>query len=133
MDQKCVDRFNTFRIGGGPLPGESDDLNRPDYPGTMFNNVLVSQYLMAAVEYRRELTFFLYAHMRETFIWADRATILSDSQVGFSKNKGHDTTIGIDSGFLWNSSIYLDFSWDSGFIRNGKKGSGIILTWNKAF
>jgi hypothetical protein len=133
MDQKSVDRFNTFRIGGGPLPGESDDLNRPDYPGTMFNNVLVSQYLMAAVEYRRELTFFLYAHMRETFIWADRATILSDSQVGFSENKGHDATIGIDSGFLWNSSIYLDYSWDSGFIRNGKSGSGITLTWNKAF
>ena len=27
----------------------------------------------------------------------------------------------------------LDYSWDSGFIRNGKDGSGIILTWNKAF
>jgi hypothetical protein len=133
MDKKSADRFNTFRIGGGPLPGESDDLYRPDYPGTMFNNVLVSQYALAAIEYRRELTFFLYAHMRGTFIWADRATVISNSQVGFSHDHGEAATIGLDSGFLWNSSLYLAYSWDSGFIRNGKPGSGMILTWNKAF
>jgi hypothetical protein len=133
MEQKSADRFNTFRVGGGPLQGESDDLYRPNYPGTMFNNALVSQYVMAVAEYRRELTFFLYAHLRETLIWANRATIVSANQVGFQKDNGGATTVGIDTGFLWNSSIYLDYSWDSGFIRNGKSGSGIILTWNKAF
>jgi len=107
---KSSDRFNAFRIGGGPLPGESDDLYRPDYPGTIFNNVLVSRYLLAALEYRRELTFFLYAHLRGTFIWADQATTHAHNQVGFSSSRGGDATIGIDSGFLWNSSIYLDYS-----------------------
>jgi len=136
MEKSSADRYNSFRIGGGPLPGESDDLYRPNYPGTMFNNVLVSQYLMAAMEYRRELAFFLYAHVRETLIWADRAsveTVGGVNQVGFKSDHGAATTIGIDSGFFWNSSIYLDYSWDNGFIRNGKNGSGFILTWNKAF
>jgi hypothetical protein len=29
--------------------------------------------------------------------------------------------------------LYLGFSWDTGFIHNGKSGSGVILTWNKSF
>ena len=136
MEKSSADRYNAFRIGGGPLPGESDDLYRPNYPGTMFNNVLVSQYGMLAMEYRRELAFFLYLHLRETLIWADRAavqTVNGTNQVGFKSDQGAATTIGIDSGFFWDSSIYLDYSWDNGFIRNGKNGSGLILTWNKAF
>jgi len=133
MAKKSVDRYNSFRIGGGPLPGESDDLYRPDYPGTMFNNVIVSEYAVAAIEYRRELTFFLYAHMRGTFIWADRATVNDAGHVVYKSDHGAAATLGFDSGFLWNSSIYLDYSWDDGFIRNGKSGSGVILLWNKAF
>lgn len=135
MDTSSVDRFNCFRIGGGPLPGESDDLYRPNYPGTMFNNVLVSSYAMAALEYRRELAFFMYLHLRETFIWADRSTAISENPVkfGFKSDNGYATTVGIDTGFLWNSSLYLDYSWESGFIRDGSSGSGLILTWNKSF
>jgi hypothetical protein len=132
MDKKSADRYNTFRIGGGPLPGESADLCRPDYPGTMFNNVLVSEYAMAALEYRRELAFFFYLHLRETLIWADRATVNNFGQIGFKSDHGAATTVGIDTGFFWNSSIYLAYSWDNGFIRDGKPGSGLILTWNKA-
>jgi hypothetical protein len=29
--------------------------------------------------------------------------------------------------------LYLGYSWDTGFIRNGKSGSGVIFTWNKSF
>jgi len=133
MEKKSVDRYNALRIGGGPLPGESDDLYRPNYPGTMFNNVIVSEYAMAALEYRRELTFFLYAHLRGTFIWADRATVNDLGHVGFKNDHGAAATLGFDSGFFWNSSIYIDYSWDDGFIRNGKSGSGVLLIWNKAF
>jgi hypothetical protein len=133
MDNKRADRFNSFRIGGGPLQGESDDLSRPNYPGTMFNNILVSNYAIGALEYRRELTFFLYAHMRGSYIWADRATILGGGQVGFRSDNGEAATFGLDSGFIWNSSIYLEYSWDSGFIREGRPGSAYMLTWNKSF
>ncbi|HEY5973891.1 MAG TPA: porin [Geobacteraceae bacterium] len=135
MDPKSADRYNSFRIGGGPLPGESDDLYRPDYPGTMFNNILVTNYAMAALEYRRELTFFMYLHLRGTYIWADRSTALSENPVkfGFKSDNGYATTVGLDTGFFWNSELYLGYNWDSGFIRDGKTGNGIILTWNKSF
>ena len=53
--QKSADRYNAITIGGGPLPGETGDLSRPGYPGTMFNQVLVSNYALLALGYRREL------------------------------------------------------------------------------
>lgn len=131
--RKSADRYNAITIGGGPLPGESDDLCRPDYPGTMFNQVLVANYTLAALEYRRELAFFIYLHLRETFIWADRAAVTDTNTFLFKSSTGAATTIGLDTGFFWNSELYLGYSWDSGFIRNGRSGSGLILTWNKSF
>ena len=131
--RKGSDRYNAITIGGGPLPGESDDLCRPDYPGTMFSHVLVSDYALLALEYRRELAFFIYINLRETFIWADRASVTDTNRFLFKNSTGAATTIGLNTGFLWNSSLYLEYSWDSGFIRNGKSGSGLILTWNKSF
>jgi len=131
--QKSADRYNAITIGGGPLPGESDDLYRPDYPGTMFNQVLVADYALVALQYRREIASFLYLHLRETFIWADRAAVTDTNKFLFKNTIGAATTIGLDTGFFWNSSLYLGYSWDSGFIRNGKPGSGLILTWSKSF
>jgi hypothetical protein len=131
-DTKSVDRFNAFRIGGGPIPGETDDLSRPDYPGTMFNEILVSDYALANLEYRRELTFFLYLHLQSSFIWANQMALSDADQVIFKGRDGEAFTVGLDTGFLWNSEIYLAYSWDSGFIRNGRSGSGLIFTWNKS-
>ena len=131
--RSSADRYNAISIGGGPLPGESEDLCRPDYPGTMFNQVLVANYALAALQYRRELAFFLYLHLRETFIWADRAAVTDTNKFFFKNSTGAATTIGLDTGFIWNSSLYLGYSWDSSFIRNGKSGSGLILIWGKSF
>jgi len=131
--QKSADRYNAITIGGGPLPVESDDLCRPNYPGTMFNQVLVADYALLALEYRRELTFFMFFHLRETFIWADRAAVTDTNKFLFKSSTGAGTTIGIGTGFFWNSELYLGYSWDSGFIRNGKPGSGLILAWYKSF
>jgi len=131
--RKSADRYNAISIGGGPLPIESDDLCRPNYPGTMFNSVLVSDYALAALEYRRELAFFIYLHLRETLIWANRAAVTDSNRFLFKSSTGAATTIGLGSGFFWNSEVYLGYSWDSGFVRNGHPGSGLILAWYKSF
>jgi hypothetical protein len=130
---KSADRYNAITIGGGPLPIESDDLCRPNYPGTMFNQVLVSNYALAALEYRRELAFFIYLHLRETLIWADRAAVTDSNKFLFKSSIGAATTVGLGTGFFWNSELYLGYSWDTGFVRNGSPGSGLILAWYKSF
>jgi hypothetical protein len=88
---------------------------------------------VAALEYRRELAFFMYLHLRETFVWADRAAATDTGRFQFKSSTGAATTIGLDTGFLWNSELYIGYSWDSGFIRNGKPGGGLIFVWNKSF
>lgn len=50
-----LDRFSAFRIGGGPVPSETDDLDRQVFPGAMFSQFPASGYLIGSLEYRREL------------------------------------------------------------------------------
>lgn len=127
-----ADRYNAIWIGGDPLPTESGDLSRIDYPGATYNQVLVSHYALADLQYRRELAFYLYLQLRETFIWADRGTVTGNSRFVFRSARGWASTIGLDSGFLWDSVLSVGFSWDTGFLRNGHPGGGLIVTWNKA-
>lgn len=128
-----ADRFNAFRIGGGPIPGESDDLARLGYSGTMFSKVLAKDYFLASLEYRRALTFFMYLHLRGSYIWADRTTVVNTDEVTFRKKNGTSWMVGLDTAFIWDSSVYLAFSHDTGFIRDGRPGNGVILTWNILF
>ena len=44
--------------------------------------------MMSNLEYRRELLFFMYLHLRGTFVRADRATIVGMNQIGFKSDNG---------------------------------------------
>ncbi|HET6419836.1 MAG TPA: hypothetical protein VFG19_06760 [Geobacteraceae bacterium] len=131
-DTKSIDRYNAFRLGGGPFPSETDDLHRPAYPGAMFNEIIVSNYVMSNLEYRRERLFFMYLHLRGAYVWADRATIVGTNQVGFISDNGEVASVGLTTGFFWNSELYLEYAWDSGFLRNGRSGSGVLVLWAKS-
>lgn len=128
-----ADRFNAFRINGAPFPGEGDDLAHPRYTGVIHNDVLSSSYATGSLGYRRELTFFLYMSLVGSYIWGERATVQGGDQVVFRQQRRGGATLAFDSGFLWNSSLYLAFSWDSGYLRNGKDGGGVTFNWNKLF
>ncbi|HEY6873649.1 MAG TPA: hypothetical protein VI298_13085 [Geobacteraceae bacterium] len=127
-----LDRFSAFRIGGGPFPNETDDLWRINYPGAMFNQFPVSDYVVGTVEYRRELLFFLYLHLRETFTWANR-DILTQRNLKFSEDRGQTFSVGITSGFPWHSQLYLEYAHDTGILRNGPDGESLLALWSKSF
>jgi hypothetical protein len=132
-DKKSIDRFNAFPLGGGPFPDETDRLYSPNYPGVLYDQTLVSKYLLTNLEYRRELLPFIYLHLRGTFIWADRATIIGSNQIGFKSDNGQSASVGLMNGFFWNSRLYLEYAWDFGFLRDGKPGSGFLIFWSKSF
>jgi hypothetical protein len=133
IGQSGADRFNAFRINGGPFPNEADDLARPHYSGILYDDVRTTAYAMGSLGYRREIAFFLYGTVVGSYLWADRATVQSVDQVVFKDKTGAAATISLDSAFLWNSELYLAYSWESGFIRGGKSGNGISFNWNKSF
>lgn len=132
-DKKSIDRYNAFRLSSGPFADETDDLPRPDYPGALYAQTFVSEYFLINLEYRRELFFFIYLHLRGTFIWADRATIIGGNQIGFKSDDGQSASIGLTSGFFWDSHLHLQYARDSGFLRDGKPGNSMLLLWSKPF
>jgi len=133
MDKKSADRYNAIRLDGGPFAQETDDLARPNYPGALDTVTLVSKYLLLNLEYRRELLPFLYLELRGTFIWGDRSTIIALNQIGFKSDKGQTAAIAVTSGFFWKSQLYIEYAWDTGFLRDGKAGSGVTFLWSKSF
>lgn len=128
--ENSLDRFSAFRIGG-PLPSESDDLARIPYPGAEFNRFPVSDYVVGTAEYRRELLFFLYVHLRETFAWANR-DVLTSHPLRFRESRGEVSSLGLTSGLPGDSTLYLEYSYDSGILRNGVSGSSLLLLWSKS-
>lgn len=133
IDQKNADRYDAFPLFGGACAEVTDDLWRPNYPGALEDETIVSKYLLLNVEYRRELLPFLYLQLRGTFIWADRSTVIGLNQIGFKSDNGHAVSVAMTTGFLWNSRIYLEYAWDSGFLHDGVPGSSVILQWAKSF
>jgi hypothetical protein len=129
--EEDLDRFSAFRIGG-PFPTESDDLARVPYPGAEFNQFPVSDYVIGTAEYRRELLFFLYLHLRGTLAWANR-DVLTSRPLRFRESRGQVLSVGLTSGLPWDSILYLEYSYDSGILRNGISGNSMMLLWSKSF
>jgi hypothetical protein len=129
IDQKSADRYNAFRLFSGAFAETTDDLCRPNYPGAQEGENILSKYLLLNVEYRRELLPFLYLQLRGTFIWADRSTVIGLNQIGFKRDDGQAVSVAVTTGFLWNSRVYLEYAWDSGFLRDGVPGSSVTLQW----
>ena len=131
-----LDRFSTFRAGGGPFPNETDDLYRLPYPGALYNNFPVSDYVVSTIEYRRELLFFLYLHLRGTFAWgANRPDYTTDQglRLRLTSTDAEAFSVGLTSGFIKDSQLYLEYAYDSKLLRNGTSGSSIMLLWSKSF
>ena len=127
-----LDRFSAFRIGGGPIPCESDDLDRLVFPGAMFSQFPASDYLLGALEYRRELLPFLYLHLRGTFGRLTR-TVFTEPQVTSRRGTGEALSAGLTTGFLWNSELHVEYTYDTSILRNGTAGGNVILMWSKSF
>lgn len=128
-----LDRFSLFRIGGGPFFNESDDLSRSPYPGAQFNQFPTSDYIIGTVEYRREFRPYLYLHLRGTVTWADRDLLSSPGSQERDADLGKAYSVGLTSGFPWDSAIYLEYSHDDGILRNRRPGDSALVIWSKSF
>jgi len=131
-----LDRFSSFRAGGGPFPNETDDLYRLPYPGALYNNFPVSDYVVSTLEYRRELLFFLFLHLRGTFAWGANRPDYSANQglrLRLTSTDAEAFSIGLTSGFFKDSQLCLEYAYDTKILRNGTSGSSFMLLWSKSF
>lgn len=131
MPNKNWDRFSALRIGGGPSQNEADDLSRPVFPGANFNQFIAERYLLVSLEYRFELAVFSYLHVRGTLVWG-KFGFLQDDEFE-TKDAQTAITAGLTTGFLFNSLIIIEYTFDYGFVRQDSTGNSLLLNIAKSF
>jgi len=131
-----LDRYSAFRLGGGPLPKESADLSRESYPGALFDQFIAESYTTVSLEYRVELLFFVYLHLRGTVFHGTMASLREGSEsvddVVWRGRNGQAFTTALTTGFPWDSSLYLEYDLDSGLLQDGDLGHAFMLLWSKS-
>jgi hypothetical protein len=131
-----LDRYSAFRLGGGPLPKESADLSRESYPGALFDQFIAEHYATVSLEYRVELLFFVYLHLRGTVFHGTMASLSEGGEasddVRWRGRNGQVLTTALTTGFPWDSSLYLEYDLDSGLLQDGDLGHAFMLLWSKS-
>ena len=132
-----LDRYSAPRLGGGPTGDEADTLSRSPIPGAQFDEYIVSRYLLFTVEYRLELLFFMYLHLKGVVGPLRRMELSDDKQeVSLSKNEAVGSlSVALTTGFAWNSQLYIEYSHDFGLLRGRKNkgGDNLLISWSKSF
>jgi hypothetical protein len=133
-----LDRFSAFRLGGGSNAGDWESLSAPVLPAAGFQEFFPSRYGIVNLEYRYQAFFFLYLQARGSLAWLDRPRLTPQGSVTDRTGSLHAMTAGVTSGFLWDSSLELDYSYNFGILRQRSGaarsgGAALFLAWTKEF
>lgn len=132
-----LDRFSAFRLGGEPSGGEWEALSRPTLMGAIFDEFYSRSYAVANLEYRRELLFFCYLHLRGQLAVVDRPRV-NNGNLDWEMDTLPAVGAAVTCGAPWNSQIEIGYSYNFGLLRDkgdGSEfgGSALTLAWSKEF
>jgi hypothetical protein len=133
-----VDRFSAFRVGGGPTTADWEALSRPVLHGTALEEVPSSAYGILNVEYRYELLFFAYLHLRGTLAQIDRLRFADGGGTVHRVQPMNALSLGLTTGLPGHSLLELGYAYNFGVLRQrdgrSEAGDGAILVhWSKSF
>jgi hypothetical protein len=132
-----LDRYSAPRLGGGPGGDESEALSRSPIPGARFDEFVVSNFLLGGIEYRFELLFFMYLHIKGMIGPVRRMEFdANEHEVSLSKNEWVGSIgAALTTGFVWDSQLYIEYVHDRGLLHGEKRtdGHNVLISWSKAF
>jgi len=130
-----VDRFNAFRRGGGPPnTQESEDLARHPFPGAFIEAVPMERYVFVTMEYRLEVFFFLYLHLRTTFARARIPEIKGNGEIRFDDETSWASSVGITTGLpIIDAQAYVEYAYTTDDFQRDDDGHGFLLVISKSF
>lgn len=135
---KDLDRFSAFRLGGEPAGGEWEALSRPAVAGAIFDEFYSRAYGVANLEYRYELFFFCYLHLRGQFAWLERPRFRDQGRAQWQMDSLPSLGAAVTVGAPWNSQVELGYIYNFGLLREEGGdaeygGHALIAAWSKEF
>jgi hypothetical protein len=133
-----LDRFSAFRLSGGSNAGDYETIARPVLPTAGLDEIVSRGYVIASLELRAQLAFFLFLHLKGTLAAVDR-TVRDASGTPIPRTDSPNAvTIGLTSGFFWSSAIEL--SWSRNAALESRSGDaftpgrdGVYVSFTKTF
>jgi len=133
-----LDRFSAFRLSGGSNAGDYETLTRPVLPAAGLDEIVSRGYVVASLEARARIAFFLFLSLKGTLASVDR-TVRDPSGAPVQRTDSPNAvTIGLTSGFFWSSEIELSFSRNVALERRSGDGftpgrDGVYFSFTKTF
>lgn len=133
-----LDRFSAFRLSGGSNGGDYETIARPVLPTAGLDEIVSRGYVIASLELRAELAFFLFLHVKGTLASVDRTVRDAAGAPLQRTDSPNAVTIGLTSGFFWSSEIELSWSRNAALeSRNGDRFTpgrdGVYVSLTKSF
>lgn len=133
-----LDRFSAFRLSGGSNAGDYETIARPVLPTAGLDEIVSRGYVIANLEARAQLAFFLFLHLRGTLASVDRAVRDASGAILQRTDSPNAITIGLSSGFFWSSMIELSWSRNASLeSRDGDEfrpgRDGVYVSFTKSF
>lgn len=124
-----LDRFSAPRVGGGPAPlgEEYGSTDRPVLPGAALDEFFPRNYAILLGEYRWEVLFFTYLHVRCSVAMLDRLRQDDHGRLYYSEDSFASFGVGATTGFFFASRLDLDYSYNTAVIRNGHSGGNAVV------
>ena len=133
-----LDRFSAFRLSGGSNAGDYETITRPVLPAAGLDEIVSRGYVIASLELRAQVAFFLFLHLRGTLASVDR-TVRDASGAPIPRTDSQNAvTVGLTSGFFWSSEIELSWSRNAALESRSGDGftagrDGVYVSFTKTF
>jgi hypothetical protein len=105
-----LDRFSAFRLSGGSNAGDFETIARPLLPAAGLDEIASRGYVIASLEARLQLAFFLFLHLRGTRASVDRTVRDAAGAPIQRTDSPNAVTVGLTTGFLGSTEIELFWS-----------------------
>jgi hypothetical protein len=133
-----LDRFSAFRLSGGSNAGDYETLSRPVLPAAGLDEVVSRGYVIASLEARARLAFFLFLSLKGTLASVDRTVLDSGGAPVQRTDHPNAVTLGLTSGFFWSSEIELSVSRNVALESRSGDGftpgrDGVYFSFTKSF
>ena len=126
-----LDRFSATRVGGGPnaMGMEYGSSAIPVLPGTSIWEFYPEHYVIGALEYRHELSWFTYltAHGGAGYLNPLRPT--STGTLRGSEELLPWLGARLSTGFFGQTMLMLDYAHSFNLVNQGKRGGNEVMIW----